>query len=163
LCSQRKRRRSRICLNDIKIVALAYIKIILMKIILSILFICISIITFGQKATLQSGNSIHIKLNCRASCNDFKSQPLVFLDSVLIPYCMLESIDPNDILSVDVIKDAYNSNLNTAGKIYITSKKKKKLNLQTIVDANMSNVSIVKPIQLIQPEVSNILISDNKE
>jgi hypothetical protein len=162
LFSRRKKRRSKICLNDIKIVALAHIKVILMKIILSILFICITIITFGQKATLQSGNSIHIKLNCRASCNDFKSQPLVFLDSVLIPYCMLESIDPNDILSIDVVKSGYNANLNTEGKIYITTKKKRKLNIYTIIDPNANDISASNILQLQKPKKSSGLILNKK-
>jgi hypothetical protein len=133
-----------------------------MKLMLSSIFIFIAIYSSGQKIIINCDEYSTAKSDCNIRVSNLKKQPLLFLDSVLIPYCMLQSIDPNDILSVDVVKSGYNVNLNTEGKIYITTKKKRKLNIYTIIDPNTNDISASNILQLPKPKKSSNLILDDK-
>jgi hypothetical protein len=134
-----------------------------MKLMLSSIFIFIAVCTSGQKIIINCDEYSTGKSDCNIRVSNLKKQPLLFLDSVLIPYCMLQSIDPNDILSIDVVKSGYNANLNTEGKIYITTKKKKKLNIYTIIDPNANDISASNILQLQKPKKSSGLIILNKK
>lgn len=95
-----------------------------MKTGLSLILIFIALYSNGQTVTIHDCESNTLNLSSKTNASNLKKQPLVYLDSVLIPFNMIDDINKNDILSIDVVKSGYNSTTNTEGKIYITTKRK---------------------------------------
>ncbi len=119
-----------------------------MRMIFSILGGMLFLSSFGQKMTIPFETN-NLTFELKPISNELKVEPLIYVDSTIVSFETLSRISSNDIEKVKVEKTNYDSITNTKGKIFVTLKKGKQLEIYNFASFKEKFVpDTTKPILL---------------